>query len=56
MPYKKIYGLEHLAVFILKKIKPNKKVYERDVVFLINGFQILIIIMGFLLFRTDIFY
>jgi UDP-N-acetylglucosamine--dolichyl-phosphate N-acetylglucosaminephosphotransferase len=50
MPYNKIYGLEHLAIFILKKIKPSKKVYENDVVYLINGFQILIIILGFVLF------
>jgi UDP-N-acetylglucosamine--dolichyl-phosphate N-acetylglucosaminephosphotransferase len=48
MPYNKIYGLEHLAIFILKKIKPNKKVYEREVVFLINGFQILVILLSFL--------
>lgn len=48
MPYKKIYGLEHLAIYILKKI--NKKVHEKDVVYLINGFQILIIILGFWMF------
>ncbi len=50
MPYKKIYGLEHLAVYLLKKIKPSKKVYEKDVVYLIYGFQILIIILAFVLF------
>jgi UDP-N-acetylglucosamine--dolichyl-phosphate N-acetylglucosaminephosphotransferase len=50
MPYKKIYGLEHLAIFVLKKIKPSKKVYEKEVVYLINGFQILIIILGMVLF------
>jgi len=48
MPYKKIYGLEHLAIFILKKIKPSKKVYEKEVVFLINSFQIIVILLGFL--------
>ena len=48
MPYKKIYGLEHLAILILKKYKLSKKVYEKDVVYLINGFQILIVILGFL--------
>lgn len=52
IPYKKIYGLEHLAIFILKKIKPNKKVYEKDVVFLINGFQIIIILLGFLTLKV----
>lgn len=50
MPYDKIYGLEHLAIFLLKRIKKNKKVYENEVVYLINGFQILIIITGILLF------
>ncbi|MFH1503083.1 MAG: glycosyl transferase family 4 [Candidatus Diapherotrites archaeon] len=50
MPYEKIYGLEHLAIYILKKIKPSKKAYENEVVLLINGFQVLIIILGFLLF------
>ncbi len=50
LPYDKIYGLEHLAIKILKKIKPSKKVYENDVVYLINGFQIFIVIVGFLLF------
>ncbi|MDO8528340.1 MAG: glycosyl transferase family 4 [Nanoarchaeota archaeon] len=48
VPYEKIYGLEHLAIFILKKVK--KKVYEKDVVYLINGFQIFIIILGMILF------
>ncbi len=48
MPYKKIYGLEHLSIKILKKFK--SKVYEKDVVLLINLFQIIIIGLGFLLF------
>jgi UDP-N-acetylglucosamine--dolichyl-phosphate N-acetylglucosaminephosphotransferase len=46
LAYEKIYGLEHLAIKILKKIKPNHKVYERDVVNLINGFQVVIIILA----------
>jgi len=54
-PYRKIYGLEHLAIYILKKIKKNKKVYEKEVVFMINGFQILVIILGLILFRKGIF-
>ncbi len=45
LAYDKIYGLEHLAIKILKKIKPSHKVYERDVVNLINGFQLIIIIL-----------
>jgi UDP-N-acetylglucosamine--dolichyl-phosphate N-acetylglucosaminephosphotransferase len=47
-PYDKIYGLEHLAIRILKKIKPSKKVYEKDVVYLINAFQIIFVILAFL--------
>lgn len=54
MPYDKIYGLEHLAIYILKKIKPSKKVYEKDVVHLINFFQILVIILGFIIFKVDV--
>lgn len=48
MPYNKIYGLEHLAVRVMKKFK--SKVYEKEVVYLINLFQIIIILVGFLLF------
>ncbi len=48
MPYKKIYGLEHLAIYLLKKIKKNSKVYEKEVVYLINIFQIFVIATGFL--------
>jgi len=48
MPYEKIYGLEHLAIYILKKIKPSKKVYEKEVVFLIHGFQIIVVLLAFL--------
>jgi len=44
MPYQKIYGLEHFAVYILKKIKRNKKVYENDVVWLIHGLQLALIV------------
>jgi len=54
MPYDKIYGLEHLAIYILKKVKPSKKVYEKDVVYLINFFQILVIVIGFVIFKVDI--
>ena len=49
-PYDKIYGLEHLAIAILKKIKPSKKVYEKEVTWLIHGFQIVVIAIGFLIF------
>jgi UDP-N-acetylglucosamine--dolichyl-phosphate N-acetylglucosaminephosphotransferase len=50
LPYDKIYGLEHLALLILKKLRPSKKVYEKEVVHLINAFQLLIIIIGFIIF------
>ena len=49
-PFKKIYGLEHLAIRVLKRTKPSKKVYERDVVYLIHGFQIALIIIAFFAF------
>jgi len=55
LPYNKIYGLEHLAIAILKRIKPSKKVYEKDVVYLINLFQLGIIILGFIIFQVDFF-
>jgi UDP-N-acetylmuramyl pentapeptide phosphotransferase/UDP-N-acetylglucosamine-1-phosphate transferase len=49
MPYKKIYSLTHLSIFVLKKLKPDKKVHEREVVLLINLFQVFIILLGLLL-------
>jgi len=52
IPYNKFYGLEHISVYLLKKIKKTKKVYETDVVYFINLFQVVIIILGFLLFRS----
>ena len=52
MPYNKIYGLEHLAIFILKKFNKNN---EKNVVYLINAFQIFVIILGFIIFRKNIF-
>jgi UDP-N-acetylglucosamine--dolichyl-phosphate N-acetylglucosaminephosphotransferase len=55
MPYDKIYGLEHLSIYLLKKIKPSKKVYEKEVVYLINLFQIIIVALGFVIFRGQIF-
>ncbi|MCW8965860.1 MAG: glycosyl transferase family 4 [Candidatus Pacearchaeota archaeon] len=51
--YNKFYGLEHVAVHILGKTK--KKVREQDVVYLINLFQVIIIIIGLIIFRTNIF-
>lgn len=47
MRYNKVYGLEHLAIKVLKKIKPSKKVYEEDVVYFINFIQLVFIAIGF---------
>jgi len=49
-PYDKVYGLEHIAIKILKKIKGKKEVYEWEVPVLINTFQVIIIAAGFLIF------
>ncbi|MEN7981986.1 MAG: glycosyl transferase family 4 [Nanoarchaeota archaeon] len=51
--YKKFYGLEHISVYLLSKFK--KKVNEKEVVYLINLFQVLIILMGMIIFRNTIF-
>ncbi len=50
--YDKIYGLEHLAIYLLKKvdIKPT----EEKVVGLIWLFQILVIITGLIIFRAGV--
>jgi len=50
MPYEKFYGIEHIAIWLLKKFKSDKKAYEYEVVWIINIFQILIILFGFLIF------
>ena len=55
VPYEKFYSLGHIAVYLLKKIKKNKRAYEQEVGYMINGFQILIIIIGLILFRGTIF-
>lgn len=46
LPYKKLYSLTHVAIWVLKKFK--KRVYEKEVVYFINAFQILVIVIGFL--------
>jgi len=53
MPYKKIYGLTHLSLLILKKFK--KRVYEKDVVYLIFIFQIIICLSSLIIFREFLF-
>lgn len=49
--YDKIYGLEHLAIRIIEKIKLNKKAYEWEVVLFINLLQVTMVILGFIIFR-----
>lgn len=51
--YDKVYSLTHLSILILKKMKV--KPTEKRVVYLIWAFQLLIIILGFVLFRKGIF-
>jgi len=53
MPYNKIYGLTHLSIFILKKFK--RKVYEKDVVYLIFIFQIMICLSALIMFNNWLF-
>jgi UDP-N-acetylglucosamine--dolichyl-phosphate N-acetylglucosaminephosphotransferase len=55
IPYEKFYGLEHIAVYLLKRIKKEKLVKENEVVLLINLFQIAIILIGLLIFKEAIF-
>lgn len=52
-PYKKIYGLEHLAIKILKKIKG--RAYEKDVAYLIFAGQIIICLLSLIVFRRFLF-
>lgn len=53
MPYDKLYGLTHVSLFVLKKLK--KKVYEKDVVYFIFVFQIIICLIALVIFRSALF-
>lgn len=53
VPFEKIYGLTHLSLWILKKFK--RKVYEKDVVYLIFGFQIIICLLALIIFKAILF-
>ncbi len=53
MPYPKIYSLTHLCIFMLKKIK--RKVYEKDVTYLIFILQISIMLFSLIVFRRSLF-
>ncbi len=48
--YPKVYSLTHVAIIILKKIKPSHKAYEWEIPLVINIFQIIVILVGFILF------
>jgi len=47
MPYKKVYGLTHFAMWTLSKIKA--KVYKNDIVYFIYVIQIIFILLAFLM-------
>jgi UDP-N-acetylmuramyl pentapeptide phosphotransferase/UDP-N-acetylglucosamine-1-phosphate transferase len=51
--YDKIYGLEHLSIYLMEKlgIKPT----EKKVVYSIWALQLLVVILGFVIFRQGIF-
>lgn len=53
LPYNKIYGLTHLSLFILKKFR--EKVYEKQVVYLIFIFQIIICLLALIIFWRFLF-
>jgi len=55
VPYKKIYGLEHASILLLKKIKKDGKVYQKDVVYFIHLIQLVFIVLGFIIFKQHIF-
>ena len=50
--YEKIYSLNHLAIFLMRKFKIKST--ERKVVLSLWTFQIVIILLGFILFRGGI--
>lgn len=47
---KKTYSLCHVAIRLLKRIKPSKKVYERDVVLLVFSIEIMLAIIAILVY------
>ncbi len=47
--YEKLYGLEHVAIKVLKKFK--KKVYEWEVVWFINFLELIFIALAFILLK-----
>jgi len=45
-PSKKIFSLTHLAIWIIEKIKPSHKAYEKEVILTIVFIEIIFIILG----------
>ncbi len=52
--YDRVYSLNHLAIVILKKMKIKST--EKRAVLLILAFQVIIVILGLVIFRNGIFY
>ena len=53
LKYERIYSLNHLAILIMQRL--NVKPTEKRAVLMIWAFQIIIILLGFLIFREGIF-
>lgn len=53
MPYDRVYGLTHLSILILSKFK--KEVKEKDVVYFIFSFQIVLCLFSLLIFKNSLF-
>ena len=53
LPYPNIYGVTHLSILILSKIKKNVK--EQDVVYFIFVIQILLCLIALVIFRDGLF-
>ena len=50
--YDKIYGLEHASIALMNKMRIRPT--EKKVVFAIWAFQIIVVILGFVIFRDGI--
>jgi len=48
LPYRKVYSVTHLLLLVLSGFK--KKVYEKDVVYLMFSLQIIICLLAILIF------
>jgi len=53
LQYSRLYSLNHVAIWCMKKL--GIKLTEQKVVIFVWGFQLLIIILGFVIFRKGIF-